>query len=113
MQRGVVDVNNEINMDVAATSDTGAVVLGLAGKVKEHLATALQGSLTVASGNPGWTSAAELGNCAAAWQDHLVALADEMGRTGEDVRVTADQYDWADTEVAKRLSTSLDSLVQA
>ncbi|MET7299499.1 type VII secretion target [Embleya sp. NPDC005575] len=103
----------DIGIDPTATGASGDTVLGLSGQVKKHLDTALWTSVAIGTGEPGWLSATALGNCGAAWQRHLGTLADEMGQLGENVRATADQYDWADGEIAKRLSTGLNNLGRA
>ncbi|MFI5757967.1 hypothetical protein [Streptomyces sp. NPDC051569] len=91
-----------------AATDTEA----LSRQVAKRLANALDGSGDVfgAHYGNGWTSPAHLKVCAEKWEDHIVALARQMGDLSRKLNESADSYDATDAEADARLRTGLNDL---
>ncbi|WP_171162011.1 hypothetical protein [Streptomyces sp. I05A-00742] len=80
-------------------------------KAVEDLGKSLDSSEKVAGNDHGWASAGALKRCAAAWEKHMVDLAEQMDSMAGNLHGAANDYDATDKqarEAMRRLRHGLD-----
>ncbi|MEU1625698.1 hypothetical protein ABZ746_10295 [Streptomyces sp. NPDC020096] len=61
----------------------------------------------------GWQFCTSLNACAAAWEGHMVDLANRLARVAQDVGNAANAYDAVDVEAERRMRLTLGDLGRA